>query len=167
MKDILFSIFPNENFVDLNLYQFGWERCAPSHSFGPAARTHYLFHYVISGTGTLNADDSSGNTRTYQIKSGQGFMIFPQQITTYIADHELPWEYVWIEFHGHPGLSRAFPGHPGNHDAGNALYRSAWGYGSFPPHGTLVPLSGCAHPLHRTCAIHRFQARKATGFLYP
>ena len=100
MKDILFSIFPNENFVDLNLYQFGWERCAPSHSFGPAARSHYLFHYVISGTGTLNADDSSGNTRTYQIKSGQGFMIFPQQINTYIADRDLPWEYVWIEFDG-------------------------------------------------------------------
>lgn len=100
MKDILFSIFPNENFVDLNLYQFGWERCAPSHSFGPAARTHYLFHYVISGTGTLNADDSSGNTHTYQIKSGQGFMIFPHQVTTYIADHALPWEYVWLEFDG-------------------------------------------------------------------
>lgn len=100
MKDLLFSIFPSENFVDLNLYQFGWERCTPSHSFGPAARTHYLFHYVISGTGTLNADDSSGNTQTYQIKSGQGFMIFPQQITTYIADHDLPWEYVWIEFDG-------------------------------------------------------------------
>ncbi len=100
MKDILFSIFPNENFVDLNLYQFGWERCKPSHSFGPAARSHYLFHYVISGTGTLNADDSSGETKKYQIKSGQGFMIFPHQITTYIADQELPWEYVWIEFDG-------------------------------------------------------------------
>ena len=100
MKDLLFSIFPNENFVDLNLYQFGWERCAPSHSCGPAARTHFLFHYVISGTGTLYADDSSGNTKTYQVKSKQGFMIFPQQITTYIADKELPWEYVWLEFDG-------------------------------------------------------------------
>lgn len=100
MKDLLFSIFPNENFVDLNLYQFGWERCATSHSFGPAARTHFLFHYVISGTGTLYADDSSGNTKTYQVKSKQGFMIFPQQITTYIADKELPWEYVWLEFDG-------------------------------------------------------------------
>ena len=27
-------------------------------------------------------------------------MIFPHQITTYIADQELPWEYVWIEFDG-------------------------------------------------------------------
>lgn len=27
-------------------------------------------------------------------------MIFPQQINTYIADRDLPWEYVWIEFDG-------------------------------------------------------------------
>ncbi|MCI8448500.1 MAG: AraC family transcriptional regulator [Eubacterium sp.] len=100
MKELLFSVFPSENFVDFSLYQFGWERCAPSKSFGPAARTHYLFHYVISGTGTLNADDSSGHTHSYQVKSGQGFMIFPEQVTMYIADESLPWEYVWIEFDG-------------------------------------------------------------------
>ena len=51
MSDILFSVFPNENFVDIGLYQYGWEQCEPSHSFGPAARNHYVFHYVISGTG--------------------------------------------------------------------------------------------------------------------
>mgnify|MGYP000063761469 CR=1 FL=1 len=65
----------------MSLYQFGWEQCQPSHSYGPAARNHYLFHYVISGTGTLMADDTSGITQTYSVKSGQGFMIFPQQIT--------------------------------------------------------------------------------------
>ena len=62
--------------------------------FGPAARNHYIFHYVISGTGTLMADDSSGNTIKYQVKSGQGFMLFPNQINTYIADQDLPWEYT-------------------------------------------------------------------------
>lgn len=100
MSDLKFSIFPNENFVDLSLYQFGQEKTDPSHSYGPATRNHYLFHYVLSGTGTLMADDSKGNTQTYSIKSGQGFMIFPNQITTYISDHNLPWEYVWIEFDG-------------------------------------------------------------------
>ena len=30
----------------------------------------------------------------------QGFMIFPGQITTYIADNEIPWEYLWLEFDG-------------------------------------------------------------------
>ncbi len=100
MSDLLFYVFPNENFVDLGLYQFGKEQCEPAHSFGPASRNHYLFHFVLSGTGKLMADNAKGETQTYQIKSGQGFMIFPRQITTYIADQHLPWEYVWIEFDG-------------------------------------------------------------------
>ena len=100
MENLLFSVFPNENFVDLSLYQYGWERCNPAHSYGPATRNHFLFHYVISGTGTLMADDSSGQTHVYSVKSGQGFMIFPSQINTYIADKELPWEYTWVEFDG-------------------------------------------------------------------
>lgn len=100
MSDILFHIFPNENFIDLCLYQYGYEKCDSGHSFGPAARNHYLFHYILSGTGTLLADDAKGITQTYQIRSGQGFMIFPGQVTTYIADLNVPWEYIWVEFDG-------------------------------------------------------------------
>lgn len=100
MNDLLFSVFPNDSFFDLSLYQFGREKCSPAHSFGPAARNHYLFHYVISGTGVLYSYDNDGNTKEYHIKSMQGFMIFPNQITTYVADKDMPWEYVWIEFDG-------------------------------------------------------------------
>lgn len=100
MSNISFNIFPNENFIDLDMYQYGYEQCDPGHSFGPAARNHYLFHYVISGTGTLMANNSNGETQTYSIKSGQGFLIYPGQINTYYADNQLPWEYVWIEFDG-------------------------------------------------------------------
>ena len=100
MSEVIFSIFPSENFVDMGLYQFGWEQCDPSQSFGPAARNHYLFHLCLSGTGTLYAENTKGESITYKIKSGQGFMLFPHQICTYIADHDIPWEYVWIEFEG-------------------------------------------------------------------
>lgn len=100
MSEVIFSVFPSENFIDMGLYQFGWEQCDPSHSFGPAARNHFLFHYVISGTGLLMAMNSSGESVQYSIKSGQGFMLFPQQICTYIADSKIPWEYAWIEFDG-------------------------------------------------------------------
>lgn len=100
MKELMFSVFPSENFVDLGLYQFGYEQCEPAHSFGPAVRNHFLFHYIISGTGILMANDSHGVTQTYHVKSGQGFMIFPGQINTYISDEKLPWEYTWIEFDG-------------------------------------------------------------------
>lgn len=100
MSNLLYSIFPSENFIDLGLYQYGWEQCDPAHSFGPAARNHYLFHYVLSGTGILTAHNSKKDSVTYKIKTGQGFMIFPHQICTYVADQELPWEYTWLEFDG-------------------------------------------------------------------
>ena len=77
MSDYLFSVFPNENFVDLGLYQYGWEACCPLHSYGPHIRNHYLFHYVISGTGVLTAEDSGGISRSYPVRSGEGFLIFP------------------------------------------------------------------------------------------
>ena len=94
MEDILFSIFPNKNFIDLGLYQYGWEHCSPAHSFGPSSRNHYLFHYVISGSGTLMANDSKGVTQTYQIKSGQGFLIFPKQTPFHLIGHLfLFWDY--------------------------------------------------------------------------
>lgn len=100
MKDILFSVFPSESFIDLGLFQCGREQCKPSHSFGPATRNHFLFHYIISGTGMLMADNSKGESQTYNVRSMQGFMIFPGQINTYIADNNMPWEYIWVEFDG-------------------------------------------------------------------
>ena len=100
MGNVFFNIFPNENFIDLGMFQCGREACTPCHSFGPVTRNHYLFHYVLSGTGTLMADDAKGITQTYSVRSGQGFLIFPEQITTYYADQHSPWEYSWIEFDG-------------------------------------------------------------------
>lgn len=100
MGNTFFNIFPNESFIDLDMYQYGYEQCDPGHSFGPMSRNHYLFHYVLSGTGTLMSDNSKGVTQTFSVKSGQGFLIYPGQINTYFADEALPWEYMWIEFDG-------------------------------------------------------------------
>ncbi len=90
-----FHVFRDERFIDLNLYQFGWERNDPGHSYGPYARNHYLFHYVISGRGKLYA-----NEKVYEITPRHGFLIVPGQITTYCADEEDPWVYTWLEFDG-------------------------------------------------------------------
>ena len=57
MANLLFSLFADERFMDLTIFQYGYEKCAPLHSYGPFVRNHYLFHYVISGKGTLLADD--------------------------------------------------------------------------------------------------------------
>lgn len=87
-------VFRDERFIDLNLYQFGWEKCLPLHQFGPAMRNHFLFHYIISGKGRLEANQS------VHLHSGQGFILYPNQISTYYADEEDPWEYIWLEFDG-------------------------------------------------------------------
>lgn len=93
-NELKFHVFCDERFVDLNLYQFGYEKCQPLHSYGPYARNHYLFHYVISGKGCLHAK------KHYDVTAGHGFIIEPNQITTYFADENDPWEYAWIEFDG-------------------------------------------------------------------
>ncbi|WP_191013954.1 AraC family transcriptional regulator [Treponema zioleckii] len=100
MEKDTFYIFSSENFVDLNLYQCGWEKCSSGHSFGPTTRNHYLFHYVVRGKGTLVANGPKGNDNVFHISGGQGFLIFPGQITTYFADKDNPWEYTWLEFDG-------------------------------------------------------------------
>lgn len=78
MSDLLFSVFPSDNFVDLSLFQFGREKCSPAHSFGPAARNHFLFHYVISGTGRFFAYDSSRNYQGIQYQEYAGIYDIPR-----------------------------------------------------------------------------------------
>ena len=68
-EKLKFHVFRDERFIDLNLYQFGWERTVPNHSYGPHARNHYLFHYVISGRGQLFTNDQA-----YSVTPGHGFL---------------------------------------------------------------------------------------------
>ena len=100
MSEYAFSIFPNDNFLDFRLFQYGWEQCEPLYSFGPYVRNHYLFHYVISGRGALVSNDENGESRHYQLEPGQGFLIWPGQVNTYTADEQQPRKYVWVEFDG-------------------------------------------------------------------
>ena len=115
--EIEFSTFEGGVFTDLMPYQYGREVCTPGHAFGPARRSHYLFHFILAGSGTLTATDDAGASKVHELHEGEGFLIFPGQITTYVADLEDPWEYTWIEFDGahvktqldREGLSPASP----------------------------------------------------------
>ncbi len=80
---------------DLKVYQYGYEECAPEHTYGPATRDHYLLHFVHSGKGTFFCDNKS-----YILTEGQGFLISPDMITSYRADCEYPWTYSWIGCNG-------------------------------------------------------------------
>ena len=99
-KNFKFGVFQNDKNIDLTIFQYGWEECAPLHSYGPAKRNHYLFHFIFSGKGYLSSNDSSGTTHLHRLEACQGFLICPGQVTTYYADEHLPWEYAWVEFDG-------------------------------------------------------------------
>ena len=96
----LFHVFSDDRFMDLTLYQYGYEKCRPLHSFGPSVRNHFLFHYIFSGKGTLLVDETKTSTKEYKLHGGMGFLIEPERINTYFADREDPWEYAWVGFDG-------------------------------------------------------------------
>lgn len=79
----------------VSVYFCGREQCEPSHSYGPMMRTQYLFHYVVRGKGIFRTKNT-----VHRLSAGQGFMIFPDQVTYYEADRDDPWEYIWIGFDG-------------------------------------------------------------------
>lgn len=87
------EIVIDQHFGGLNPMQFGHEKCEPGHFFGPAVRTHWLLHYVISGFGTYEIHGI-----THQIVPGDLFVIPPYIETYYEASKEHPWNYVWIGF---------------------------------------------------------------------
>lgn len=100
MEKFHYRIFPNEHFIDLSLYHFGYEECDPSHSFGPARREHFLFHYILKGRGKFKSANDKGVETEYSLSGGQGFMIWPQQQTFYTASEKEPWVYAWVDFDG-------------------------------------------------------------------
>lgn len=84
----------------LTIYYGGSEICAPSHSFGPAIRPHYLLHFILNGSGKYYIND-----KCYELGKGEGFLICPGVSTYYKADKEDPWEYCWISFDGYEASS--------------------------------------------------------------
>lgn len=79
----------------LSVVDFGEEMCAPAHSYGPAVRAYYLIHYVASGQGVLSAGGE-----IFPVSAGQGFLIYPGEVTTYRADFNQPWHYAWVGYGG-------------------------------------------------------------------
>ncbi|MBQ7095121.1 MAG: AraC family transcriptional regulator [Clostridia bacterium] len=83
--------------------QFGWEACAPSHSYGPAVRSHWLLHYIVRGKGRFHREG-----KVYELSAGDLFIIEPEMETYYEADSFHPWEYIWIGFTADDGMPCCF-----------------------------------------------------------
>lgn len=83
----------NRQWKDITPINCGWETCSPGHSFGPATRFYWLFHYVVHGKGIYTV-----NGKDYPVHAGQMFIIRPFEVTRYQADSLEPWEYIWVGF---------------------------------------------------------------------
>lgn len=81
--------------VELSIFNCGLESCRPGHTWGPGIRDHYLIHLVVSGRGAY----TTGN-KVYALRPGDLFLIKPNQLITYSADIQDPWEYYWVGFNG-------------------------------------------------------------------
>ena len=93
-NSIKFSMPIYEN-QDLCVNSFGHSVTAPCHKCGPAVRSYYLIHYILNGKGTY----TTGHT-TYHLSAGQGFLIEPDRLTSYVSDEKDPWTYVWAGLSG-------------------------------------------------------------------
>ena len=82
-------------FTDFRLCYCGYEECEPGHSFGPAVKSHYVLHYVLSGKGVFRL-----NNQLYTVSKGEAFLIPPDVRAFYAADNDDPWVYLWVGFDG-------------------------------------------------------------------
>lgn len=85
----------NEILPGMKVCNLGYERCEKGHFFGPAVRSHYLIHFVISGKGVFERGGKS-----YNIGKNEAFLIRPDELTYYRADEENPWNYMWLGVSG-------------------------------------------------------------------
>lgn len=78
----------------INLLHVGWEICSSGYTY-VNRRNIYLLHYVHSGKGYLQINDSK-----YELSANDAFLIRPNQLATYTADDDDPWEYCYFAFSG-------------------------------------------------------------------
>ena len=71
----------------------GYDHCEPGHRYGPAVRDYYLLHYVFDGEG-----DFYRGGEHYHLLPGDIFVIRPEELTTYQASFDDPWNYCRIGF---------------------------------------------------------------------
>ena len=86
-------VIRDDQYSKLSPLYMGAEQCESLHSFGPHVRMCWLIHFVVSGKGTYTVGDN-----VFTVLPGQAFLIRPGDITTYTADKDDPWYYIWASF---------------------------------------------------------------------
>lgn len=73
---------------------FGYGACQPLHTGGARVVNQWILHYVFAGTGIFET-----RGQTYHPKTGDLFIIRPNEHAFYAADKEDPWTYGWFNFY--------------------------------------------------------------------
>lgn len=89
------SVLQFQKISGLSLCCCGKTKCAPLQSYGPAARSAHLLHYITEGRGSCRLQG-----REHRLSKGEGFLIRPGQEAFFQADGEDPWSYLWVGFQG-------------------------------------------------------------------
>lgn len=73
----------------------GYQQCDSGYGWGPGVRDHYLIHHIVKGKGRYLCGSNS-----FELSTGDTFLIYPNTEVSYYADIEEPWEYYWVGFNG-------------------------------------------------------------------
>lgn len=123
-------INPHPGRDELTMLFAGESVTMPQHYWGPQVVDYYLIHIVTSGNGTFQC-----RGKTYSLKAGDSFFIFPGELVRYEADAQTPWCYRWISLQGElaPALMeriRVTPDRPiiyaEDHEPIVSLYKQAY-----------------------------------------
>lgn len=150
------EVVVNCQYRGLNPVQFGTESCAPNHSFGPAVRTHWLLHYVVSGFGIFRREG-----KTYRLSPGDIFVIPPYLETYYEADGQRPWTYIWVGFTADFPLPDCFTSPVISCPEGGEIFDEMLRCGNFDS-GRSAFLSGC---LWRLTGILLEKGKPTVGYV--
>ncbi|MBQ7995619.1 MAG: helix-turn-helix domain-containing protein [Bacilli bacterium] len=85
----------NQFVYNVALYQVGYEKCGPHHSFGPILRDFYVLHFIVSGEGYIEQDN-----KVTKLKKGDLFLVPVNELVRYYSNPDDPYEYYWVGFFG-------------------------------------------------------------------
>lgn len=79
--------------TDLNPLVCGIHICEPGAVYPRSTIKRHVLHYVTSGCGRYLLDD-----REHEVRAGDLFISHPGWHTSYVADRDDPFTYIWVSF---------------------------------------------------------------------
>ncbi|WP_410747563.1 AraC family ligand binding domain-containing protein [Clostridium neonatale] len=89
---ILWKKYKITNF-EMNLDECGIEQCTPGIKYNYEVVKNSVIHYISEGEGTFKI-----NNQIFDLKKGDGFILFKGMNVEYTASIDNPWKYYWVGF---------------------------------------------------------------------